>query len=175
MSEIESIIELQLAPVPPDNTSSAKANIRPIVQTALQQISREDLLSSGEILIQVEQTFPDNLNDAAVVVIITFFSNAALEVFKTVVLPSLRQRLHVKYESYTHLGKLHHNLVEYFSDEELNTLFFSLGEDYENLPGDAKEGKAREIIRYFQRRGRLSELIAECIKLRPQVSWKDAL
>ncbi len=58
-------------------------------------------------------------------------------------------------------------LVKYFSDSELRDVCFDLGIDYENLGGDAKAGKARELVAYCQRRNRLAELEATCRRLRP--------
>jgi hypothetical protein len=58
-------------------------------------------------------------------------------------------------------------LVTYFSDSELRDVCFNLGIDYENLGGDAKPGKARELVAYCQRRNRLAELEATCRRLRP--------
>lgn len=62
-------------------------------------------------------------------------------------------------------------LMTFFSDGELRTLCFDLGIDYENLPGIGKEDKARELIAYAVRHGRLSELEEECRRLRPNANW----
>jgi hypothetical protein len=51
-------------------------------------------------------------------------------------------------------------LVERFDLEELRTLCFDLGVDYDGLRGEGKEAKARELIAYMQRRGQLVGLIA---------------
>jgi tetratricopeptide (TPR) repeat protein len=71
------------------------------------------------------------------------------------------------------LAKLRQNLVKHFNNEELNTLSFDLGVDYELLPGDSKEAKARELILYLERRGGVDELIKKCYELRPKVSWEE--
>lgn len=58
-------------------------------------------------------------------------------------------------------------LAERFSDEELRDLAFDLGIDYEDLPGATRSGKARELITYTERRGRLDDLVAAVGRLRP--------
>ena len=65
------------------------------------------------------------------------------------------------------LSGLRNTLVTYFSDSELRDVCFDLGIDYENLGGDAKAGKARELVVYCQRRNRLAELEDACRRLRP--------
>lgn len=42
--------------------------------------------------------------------------------------------------------------------EELETLCFQLGVHYEDLQGETREAKARELVEYMQRNGRLPEL-----------------
>lgn len=71
--------------------------------------------------------------------------------------------------------KVRRILTEYFSEDELKTLCFDLGIDYENLPGEGKEAKSRELIAYCERCGRLLELMEVGEQLRSNVSWKDEL
>ncbi|MFN2104292.1 MAG: effector-associated domain EAD1-containing protein [Candidatus Promineifilaceae bacterium] len=54
--------------------------------------------------------------------------------------------------------ELHQRLVDEFNIEELQDLCFALGVDYEELGGTGKSAKARELVLYMQRRGRLGEL-----------------
>jgi predicted component of type VI protein secretion system len=63
------------------------------------------------------------------------------------------------------------NLTNSFSESELNDLCFDLGIDYDNLAGQTKSAKARELILYIQRRGWLNQLIARCRELRPNLDW----
>jgi hypothetical protein len=65
-------------------------------------------------------------------------------------------------------------LISAFSDSELNDLCFDLGVDYENLPGQTKGDKARELIRYAERHRLLNQLIGMSRKLRPHSSWPDS-
>ncbi len=65
------------------------------------------------------------------------------------------------------LPQLRDLITRYFNDSELRDLCFDLGIDYENLGGDNKAAKARELVGYGQRHGRLAELEAACRSLRP--------
>jgi hypothetical protein len=61
-------------------------------------------------------------------------------------------------------------LVQHYSDGELRTLCADLGIDYESLPGSGKVDKARELVAYAQRHGRLEELLTTVRHERPHVS-----
>jgi hypothetical protein len=54
---------------------------------------------------------------------------------------------------------LRHTLVAHFDLEELRTLCFDLGVDIDELPGDGKGAKARDLVVYWQRRGDLGRLV----------------
>ena len=69
---------------------------------------------------------------------------------------------------------LRENLIRYFAGEELRTLCHDLGVDYDDLKGEGKTARARDLIVYLDHRGRISELIEKCIELRPQVHWREA-
>lgn len=66
---------------------------------------------------------------------------------------------------------LRESLVDYFEVEDLESLCFDLGLDYDGLPGDGKRGKVVELIEYFGRTGRIVELIDHCAQLRPNLAW----
>jgi hypothetical protein len=74
--------------------------------------------------------------------------------------------------THNQLSRLRQNLADHFSDEEVRNLCFDLDVDYESLPGQGKEGKARELVAFMRRTGRLPALIAECRRQRPSVSWE---
>jgi len=86
-------IELELEPIPPDTIASSKAELVSIIQQIFQEAGKEDLLSNGQIDIQVEKTFP---TDAAMIVGLTFLSGVALETYKVLVLPALKKRFAVR-------------------------------------------------------------------------------
>lgn len=69
--------------------------------------------------------------------------------------------------------KLRQILTDRFSEEELRTVCFDLGLDYDDLPAQGKAGKARELVAYSERSGHIAELIDHCQKLRPNASLKD--
>ena len=69
------------------------------------------------------------------------------------------------------LSDLRRDIVTSFNTEELRNLCADLGIDYENLGGEGREAKARELIAYANRHGRLSELVAYCISVRPKFTW----
>ena len=56
------------------------------------------------------------------------------------------------------VSELYDQLVEQFNLEELQSLCFKLGVDFENLGGTNKSAKARELVLYMQRRGKLDRL-----------------
>lgn len=58
-------------------------------------------------------------------------------------------------------------LIDHFRLEELKTLCFGLGVDFENIAGESKSGKALELVQYFERRGRLEQLAAKIREERP--------
>lgn len=62
-------------------------------------------------------------------------------------------------------------LDEHFNDNELVNLAYDLGASYENLPGDTKGRKARELVGYMRRRGRMQSLVERCREERPHVPW----
>ena len=68
------------------------------------------------------------------------------------------------------LPELRKQITSCFDREELRTLCFDLYVDYDSLTAEGKEGKARELVSYFDRRGRISELIIKVSELRPDVS-----
>ena len=70
------------------------------------------------------------------------------------------------------LGRL---ISDTFSTEELRDLSFTLGLDYENLRGDGKSSKARELADYARRRGEVAKLWHALNQLRDHVDWNQAL
>ena len=56
-----------------------------------------------------------------------------------------------------------------FSLEELRTLCFNLEVEYDDLPADGKENKARELVTHFLRREDVSNLMNEMAEMRPDI------
>ena len=59
-------------------------------------------------------------------------------------------------------------IKETYDRDELETLCFQLSVQYDDLEGESREAKARELIEYMGRNGRLPELRAELARERPQ-------
>ncbi len=62
-------------------------------------------------------------------------------------------------------------LVERFTDDELRTLAYDLGLDYDSLNGTTKAGRARELVAYMERRQQLEELVRAGRLQRPDIGW----
>jgi hypothetical protein len=70
-------------------------------------------------------------------------------------------------------ARLRQNLTERFNRDELHTLCFDLGIKYENLAADTLDGKARELVDYCNRVGKIPDLVVKCRERCPNVSWED--
>lgn len=62
---------------------------------------------------------------------------------------------------------LRRKLANYFSDDELRTLCFDLEIDYDNLGGEGKDGKTRELVVFCERTDRLLRLSEYAREIRP--------
>ena len=62
-------------------------------------------------------------------------------------------------------------LRNHFDESELRDLCFDLQINYEDLPGQSRRDKTRELVTFCQRRRQLPELVEACRQLRPNVSW----
>ena len=86
---IRETIELEIEPIPPDTIASAKEELMPLIEAALREAGQAELLTTGQIQIQVERTFP---TDQAIVIGLTLLSQIAIETFKGLVLPALKRK-----------------------------------------------------------------------------------
>lgn len=95
--------------------------------------------------------------------------------------PGLRQRIDVKLllngidlaDTRKKPVQLRQILIERFDWEELETLCYDLGVDFQSLKGDSKAGKARELIAFLSRRERLDDLITMGKTQRPDIIWEE--
>ncbi len=71
----------------------------------------------------------------------------------------------------SYLAQLRQNIIEHFNEDELRTLCFDLGVDYDSLLGRARDGNARELVARMDREDRIPDLVQLCHKHRPQASW----
>jgi hypothetical protein len=62
-------------------------------------------------------------------------------------------------------------LIEHFDEGELHTLCRELDVNYDNLAGEVKTVKARQLILSLERDDRVLDLVKKVKQLRPHVSW----
>lgn len=72
-------------------------------------------------------------------------------------------------------NELYQMVVDSFDEEELRTLCFELGLEYDDLPARGRANKARDSISLFERQNRLMELVTLGTRLRPKLSWSSIL
>lgn len=73
------------------------------------------------------------------------------------------------------LAELRQALVDRFDEEELRTLCFDLGIEFDELPGLGSAAKTRELIAFLERHQRLDELRRSGPQLRPDIPWSNLL
>lgn len=61
-------------------------------------------------------------------------------------------------------------LSQRFDEGELETLCFNTGVEYEDLPAQGRKNKARELVRHFDNRNRLPDLVQAIESQRPD-AW----
>lgn len=70
------------------------------------------------------------------------------------------------------LAYLRQQLSDRFNLEELQTLCFDMSIKYEDLPGDTISAKARELVIFCYRYGRIPQLLEQCKQQRKDVIWE---
>lgn len=85
----------------------------------------------------------------------------------------VRRALERKYRA--ELRQLRHNLATRFREGELKTLSFDLGIEYDDLPGEGRADKTRELVACLERRDRITDLIGVGRQRRPDIPWSDTL
>ena len=69
-----------------------------------------------------------------------------------------------------YLSRLRQFISDGYNLDELKTLSFDLGLEYENLPGEnSRQGKSRELVSWLARRGQLDLLLTQLQKERPKL------
>ena len=86
---------IELSPVSPETLSNVRADAISVIETALEEANKQSLQASGEIQITKVDHFPDPTIQI-VIIIIQLASGIALETYKTVILPKLKERFEVK-------------------------------------------------------------------------------
>jgi hypothetical protein len=171
-------IELVIEPIPPETVDDIKRALEPLIRQSLETTGQADLLDNADITLDLERTFPA---DAAVTALFYLASGIALKTFEATLLPEIQRRFQARLKGRKRRStkepyrtRLRRLLAAHFDAEELRTLCFDLGIDYDDLRGEGKAGKARELITYLERRGRLDELLTIATQLRPQVDWENS-
>jgi hypothetical protein len=80
---------------------------------------------------------------------------------------NLLQKNRDSYES----AEIYEILSNRFNEEELKTLCLYLDVEFDDLASENFSGKARELVKYLNRRERLHHLVSEIKRIRPDISF----
>lgn len=69
------------------------------------------------------------------------------------------------------LARLLQQMADYFSLEEIRTLSFGLGVNYDELPHPGLTPKIRDLIRLMTQKGRIADLHTAVSQGRPHINW----
>jgi predicted flap endonuclease-1-like 5' DNA nuclease len=70
---------------------------------------------------------------------------------------------------------LRQKIEAFFDLEEMHTLCFDLGVNFDAISGKGIGAKSRELVKYFQKRSRLEDLFDACQQKRPKGNWQDCI
>lgn len=62
-------------------------------------------------------------------------------------------------------------MSNHFNLEEIRVLCFELNINYDDLPGEVRSAKIRELVLYLERRGMIPELLDVLTRYRPTIDW----
>jgi hypothetical protein len=146
-------------------SSSHYLNILTLQSRLDDNMKRESLFGSTEAIRAERAEIIHAINNIAITVIGISFNELALNKLEE----SRQSNYHgpLAPPATENQVKLRDALLAGFSLEEMKTLCFDLGVDWEDFPGNTATTRAQELITYMIRRGRLSELIAAVRKARP--------
>jgi WD40 repeat protein len=71
----------------------------------------------------------------------------------------------------TDANELYQLIIGRFSLSELKTLYFNLGIDIDDLPGQTRPEKARELVKYMDNKNQLTYLKETILQTRPIDYW----
>ena len=71
------------------------------------------------------------------------------------------------------LNQIHDLINRTFNLDEFRELCSRLGVDYDNLRGETKSARIRDLIQKMDRHRRLDDLLNFCARLRPREAWPD--
>lgn len=73
------------------------------------------------------------------------------------------------------LRMLHQQLAISFNEGELRTLCITIDVDYDDLLGQGKSDKVRELILYLRRRQEMDRLLEMLNESRPNINWSELI
>lgn len=73
------------------------------------------------------------------------------------------------------LSKLRSALIDKFNNDELRTICFETGVNFEDLPSTSLSGKCRDLVAFLDRRDQIFELVNLVKTIRPKFSWDEML
>ena len=83
----------------------------------------------------------------------------------------MASRVEQEGESYQDLLQIFRKMEPLFNLSELQNLSFELGINFEDINGQNRIDKLRELLTFIERRNRLDELIKKCAEKRPHIDW----
>ena len=86
-------IMLEITPIPPATLSTTEQELLPLIEGAIREEGQGDLLDRGELIIQIQQTFPGSM---VILIVVTYLCKAALKVVEKVVIPVLQKKCGVR-------------------------------------------------------------------------------
>lgn len=71
------------------------------------------------------------------------------------------------------LSSLYDSILKHLDQEELRTLCFKRGIQYDELRGEGHGGKVRELLQLTQRRNQVDHLLDTLCQTHPEVDWRQ--
>ena len=96
-SQVEKEI-VEITPIPPDTVDSVRAEIEGDIKRLLEKEGKDNLLTDKKLSVKVEKPFP---SAEVVHIAFTLLSGVALETFKTVILPWLKNKYETRQQAST--------------------------------------------------------------------------
>jgi hypothetical protein len=95
MSEsLPQVIELEVAPIPPDTVATVREELLPLIEATLREAGQEKLLEQGELKVEIEPAL--TVEEEAIIVVITFLSLMSLETYKAILEVWIKKHFYVK-------------------------------------------------------------------------------
>ena len=73
------------------------------------------------------------------------------------------------------LSSLYDSILKHLDEEELRTLCFRLGVEYDDLRGEGRRYKGRELLALAQRRNQMEYLLDTLCQTHPEVDWRQGI